>query len=91
MTSVAVVMTLGAAVLLGGAANANPVKTNAVTGWQTTDFSSQQRHGHSSQRVARPHRGARHGQRRVHGGGHGGGTAGISIGVGGGGDVVGNG
>lgn len=76
MKSYAVVMALGAAVLLGGtAANANPLKANAVTE-RSTDFSSQhhQRQGHGAQRAVRTQHGQGHrSQRRGHGGGHGGG------------------
>lgn len=74
MKSFAVVVALGAAVLLGGtAANATPAKANAVTGAQSTDFSSQrhQRRGHGAQRAVRTQYGQGHrSQRRGHGGGH---------------------
>ena len=87
MKSFAFVMALGAAVMFGGTANANPAQADALTAWQTTEFSSQHRrgHGHRAQRVVRPHHGARQGHRRVHGGGHGAVGPSISIGVGGGG------
>lgn len=94
MKRFAVGIAVGAAVLLGGcAANAgNSAKSSAgVT--QTTDFSSQNRHGgeHRAQRVVRQQHGSRpaprHGERRGHrgggGGSHGDGPS-VSIGVGGG-------